>query len=47
MKRHSLMLLLVLLAGFTLAACNTIEGAGKDIKSAGRAIEEAADDDDI
>jgi predicted small secreted protein len=28
----------------TLSACNTIEGAGKDIKSTGKAIEDAADD---
>jgi predicted small secreted protein len=27
-----------------LTACNTIEGAGQDIKSTGGAIEEAADD---
>jgi predicted small secreted protein len=27
-----------------LSACNTIEGAGADIKSGGKAIEEAADD---
>jgi predicted small secreted protein len=25
-----------------LSACNTVEGAGKDIKSSGEAIEEAA-----
>ena len=28
----------------TLSACNTIEGAGQDIKSTGGAIEDAADD---
>ena len=27
---------------FALAACNTIEGAGKDVKAAGGAIEKAA-----
>ena len=27
----------------TLSACNTISGAGKDIKSGGKAIERAAD----
>lgn len=27
----------------TAAACNTIEGAGRDVKSAGKAIEDAAD----
>jgi predicted small secreted protein len=28
---------------FTLAACNTMEGAGEDIGEAGEEIEEAAD----
>ena len=27
---------------FGLAACNTIEGAGKDVKAAGGAVEKAA-----
>ncbi len=31
---------------FCLAACNTIEGAGKDIQAGGRAIENAASDED-
>ena len=31
------------LAGL-LAGCNTIEGAGKDIKAAGQAVERAAKD---
>ena len=38
--------LLVLLLGtltFTLAGCNTMEGAGKDIESGGEAIQDAAD----
>ena len=32
-------------AGFALAltGCNTIEGAGKDVKAAGGAVEKAAD----
>jgi predicted small secreted protein len=29
-------------AALALAACNTIEGAGKDIKAGGQAIEKAA-----
>lgn len=33
------------LALFALAACNTVEGAGKDIEEAGSAIEEAASED--
>jgi len=28
---------------FGLAACNTVEGAGKDVKATGSAIEKAAD----
>ncbi|GAB4385927.1 MAG: hypothetical protein Kow0022_13570 [Phycisphaerales bacterium] len=37
--------LAVLLAGtcFAAAACNTVEGLGKDIKAGGQAIENAAD----
>jgi len=37
----------VLAAGITLGAltaCNTIEGMGKDVKSAGKTVEEAAKD---
>lgn len=26
-----------------VSACNTVEGAGKDIKSAGKAVEDAGD----
>ncbi len=34
---------LALVAGtFLVAACNTVEGAGKDVKSAGSAVEDAA-----
>jgi len=34
----------VLLAGtVSLVACNTVEGAGKDIQSGGKAIERSAD----
>ena len=28
----------------SLTACNTIEGAGKDVKATGQAVEKAADD---
>ena len=34
--------LLIVVAMLTLTACNTMEGLGKDIKSGGEAIEEAA-----
>lgn len=34
----------VLVAGMLLvSACNTVEGAGKDLQSAGSAVENAAD----
>jgi predicted small secreted protein len=39
--------LATLLAGAllaVLAGCNTIEGAGKDVKATGAAVERAADD---
>lgn len=42
LKRNVLFALMILSIG-TLAACNTIEGAGKDIESGGEAIEDAAD----
>ncbi|MDX2223026.1 MAG: entericidin A/B family lipoprotein [Rhodospirillaceae bacterium] len=29
-----------------LAACNTVEGVGRDLKSAGKKIEDVASDDD-
>lgn len=33
-----------LVAGmFLIAACNTVEGAGRDVQSAGKAVENAAD----
>ena len=34
--------LLALTSGLALAACNTIEGAGKDVSSAGDAVSDAA-----
>jgi len=36
---------LIVLVGFAvgLAGCNTVEGAGKDVKAAGDAVEKAAD----
>ena len=40
-SRTSLLLLAAALA-FSLAACNTVQGAGKDIKKAGEKIEDAA-----
>ena len=37
-------LLLVIAAVLTVAGCNTISGAGKDVEAGGKAIEKAADD---
>lgn len=37
-----LLMILMLAASFT--ACNTISGAGKDIKAGGKAIEDTAED---
>lgn len=34
----------LLLAMASLSACNTVEGAGQDIKSGGKAIEDTARD---
>lgn len=42
MKNSKIALLLVMVA-FTLSACNTVQGVGKDIKKVGDEIEEAAD----
>jgi predicted small secreted protein len=36
--------LLGLFTTLTLSACNTIEGAGKDVKATGAAVEKAADE---
>jgi predicted small secreted protein len=37
-------LLLALVGGLSLSACNTIRGAGQDIQSGGEAMEDAADE---
>lgn len=37
-------LALVLIAALSLAACNTMQGAGKDISSAGHAVSNTAED---
>ncbi len=42
MKRSALLLMLALVAVAALSACNTIEGAGKDIQKAGEAVQDAA-----
>jgi predicted small secreted protein len=41
---RTLILLTTLAAALILGACNTTAGAGKDLKSAGKAIEKTAED---
>lgn len=36
--------LMVVAAGLTAAACNTVEGAGRDVSAAGTAVTGAASD---
>ena len=36
-------LLSMMLSSLALAACNTVEGAGQDMQSAGRAVERTAE----
>lgn len=38
-----LALTLVVLTAFFLTACNTVEGAGRDVERAGEAVQNAAD----
>ena len=40
----ALMIALVGLSVLSLSACNTVEGAGKDVKATGQAVENAAKD---
>jgi entericidin B len=42
-RKIAALLLAATVALGALSACNTIQGAGADIKSGGKAIEEAAD----
>ena len=37
-------LILILVAAFVVAGCNTISGMGKDIEAAGSAVDKAATD---
>ncbi|MEM7547198.1 MAG: hypothetical protein AAF367_16835 [Pseudomonadota bacterium] len=34
----------IVLAAFTLSACNTVKGISRDIQSGARAVEQAADE---
>ena len=44
MKRIVSLAILALLSANFLVACNTVEGAGKDVQKVGEKVEEAADD---
>ena len=39
-----LALLIMVLGGFSLAACNTVQGVGEDIEAAGRGIGNASEE---
>ena len=41
---RSVLLAGLIFLGTPLAACNTVEGAGRDVESAGDAIEDTADE---
>ncbi len=41
-KNLSKLLLAALFAAFALGACNTIEGAGKDVEKVGEEVQDAA-----
>ncbi|HEX2839428.1 MAG TPA: entericidin A/B family lipoprotein [Phycisphaerales bacterium] len=43
-SRNVIALLAVAAVATILAACNTVEGAGRDIKAGGKALENAASD---
>jgi predicted small secreted protein len=40
----ALMLALIGVFALSVSACNTVEGAGKDVKAGGQAVENAAKD---
>lgn len=44
MKRTILSLLLAMFATATLASCNTVAGAGKDMEKAGEKVQDKAQD---
>ncbi|HEY6916153.1 MAG TPA: entericidin A/B family lipoprotein [Allosphingosinicella sp.] len=39
---RKLIALFAITTSFALAACNTVEGVGKDVQSAGEAVEDSA-----
>lgn len=44
MKISNIVRFTMLLGGLAIAGCNTIEGAGRDVQSAGKAVEGTAQD---
>ncbi len=42
--RKTIIIAVTLVAGFAVTACNTVEGAGKDVSSAGKAVSSTAND---
>jgi predicted small secreted protein len=44
MIKRTIAVALVSLSLLAVAACNTVEGAGKDVSSAGKAVSNAASD---
>lgn len=46
MKRSIALILLMLFSMGILTACNTVEGAGKDVEKAGESVQDAAKDND-
>ena len=40
----AMMMVLLAMFGASLTACNTVEGAGKDVKATGAFVEKTADD---
>ena len=40
---YTMALTMLILAGAGLSACNTVEGAGRDIENAGESVQDAAD----
>jgi predicted small secreted protein len=41
---RQVVLLMISAAALTLAACNTVKGAGQDVSSAGHAVSQTAED---
>ena len=41
---RNLVLLMITAAALSLAACNTVKGAGQDVSSAGHAVSDTAED---